>query len=114
MSLMLSMSWTGPLFSTINRIRSSFILWTLGDFTEAYKESKDLLDKLNSGGAEGSFGIDLLASVLYGKVGNFLLHINQIEEGLQESVRGYKLAKKSTNQLFLNQIQVQNTHILFS
>ena len=79
-----------------NRIRSSFILWTLGDFTGAYKESKGLLDKLKGAAADSSFGIDLLSSVLYGKVGNFLVHTNQIEEGLKESIRGYELSKKST------------------
>ena len=88
-------------FEMVNRIRSSFVLWTLGNFYGAYKESKDLLDKLNAGGANSSFSIDLLSSILYCKVGNFLVHINQIEEGLQKSVRGYELSKKSTNQLFL-------------
>ncbi|MGQ7868743.1 LuxR C-terminal-related transcriptional regulator [Sunxiuqinia sp. sy24] len=88
-------------FEMVNRIRSSFVLWSLGDFSGAYKESKDLLDKLNAGDANSSFSIDLLSSILHCKVGNFLVHINQIEEGLQKSVRGYELSKKSTNQLFL-------------
>lgn len=88
-------------FEMVNRIRSSFVLWTLGDFLGAYQESKDLLDKLNSSGANNSFSIDLLSSILYCKVGNFLIHINQIEEGLQKSLRGYELSKKSTNQLFI-------------
>jgi LuxR family maltose regulon positive regulatory protein len=76
-------------------------LWTLGDFTGAYKECKDLLDKLNAGDTDDSFSTDLLSSILYCKVGNFLVHINQIEEGLQKSDRGYEFSKKSTNQLFL-------------
>jgi LuxR family maltose regulon positive regulatory protein len=88
-------------FEMINRIRSSFVLWTLGDFLGAYKESKDLLDKLNAAGANNSFSIDLISSILYCKVGSFLVHINQIEEGLKKSIRGYDLSKKSTNQLFL-------------
>jgi LuxR family maltose regulon positive regulatory protein len=88
-------------FEMVNRIRSSFVLWTLGDFSRAYKESKDLLDKLNAAGANNSFSIDLLSSILYCKVGNFLIHINQIEEGLQKSFRGYELSKKTTNQLFI-------------
>ena len=88
-------------FEMVNRIRSSFVLWTMGDFSGAYKESKDLLDKLNAAGANNSFSIDLLSSMLQCKVGNFLVHINQIEEGLQKSVRGYELSKKTTNQLFL-------------
>ena len=88
-------------FEMVNRIRSSFVLWTLGDFLGAYKEGKDLLDKLNASGEDNSFSIDLLSSILYCKVGNFLIHINQIEEGLQKSVRGYDLSKKSTNQLFI-------------
>ncbi|MGQ8337850.1 LuxR C-terminal-related transcriptional regulator [Sunxiuqinia sp. A32] len=88
-------------FEMVNRIRSSFVLWTLGDFSGAYTESKDLLDKLNATGPNNSFSTDLLSSILYCKVGNFLIHINQIEEGLQKSVRGYDLSKKSTNQLFI-------------
>ncbi|WP_167619477.1 LuxR C-terminal-related transcriptional regulator [Maribellus sediminis] len=88
-------------FEMVNRIRSSFVLWTLGDYLGAYKESKDLLDKLNTTGSNNSFSNDLLSSILYCKVGNFLVHINQIEEGLEKSVRGYELSKKSTNQLFL-------------
>ena len=87
-------------FEMVNRIRSSFVLWTLGDFTGAYKESKDLLDKLNAGGTDNSFSADLLSSIMYCKVGNFLVHINQIEEGIQKSIRGYELSKQSTNQLF--------------
>ena len=88
-------------FEMVTRIRSSFILWTLGDYSGAYKESKDLLDKLNAAGENSSSSIDLLSSILYCKAGNFLIHINQIEEGLQKSVRGYDLSKKTTNQLFL-------------
>uniref|UniRef100_UPI003217A8F6 LuxR C-terminal-related transcriptional regulator n=1 Tax=uncultured Draconibacterium sp. TaxID=1573823 RepID=UPI003217A8F6 len=88
-------------FEMVNRIRSSFVLWTLGDFSGAYTESKDLLDKLNATGSNNSFSTELLSSILYCKVGNFLIHINQIEEGLQKSVRGYELSKKSTNQLFI-------------
>lgn len=88
-------------FEMVNRIRSSFVLWTLGDFLGANKESKDLLDKLNAAGANSSFSTDLLSSILYCKVGNFLIHINQIEEGLQKSIQGYSLSKKTTNQLFI-------------
>jgi LuxR family maltose regulon positive regulatory protein len=88
-------------FEMVNRIRSSFALWTLGDFYGSYKESKDLLVKLNAAGANSSFSIDLLSSILYCKVGNFLININQIEDGLQKSVRGYDLSKKTTNQLII-------------
>jgi LuxR family maltose regulon positive regulatory protein len=76
------------------------VLWTLGDFSGSYKECNDLLDKLNAGGTDNSFSADLLSSILYCKVGNFQVHINHIEEGIQTGMRGYELSKQSTNQLF--------------
>jgi len=89
-------------FEMINRTRSSFVLSILGDFSGAYKASKNLLDEFNAAGANNSFGIDLLSSILYCNVGNFLININQIEEGLQKSVRGYDLSKKTNNTLFID------------
>ncbi len=88
-------------FEMINRARSSFVLWILGNFSEAYKADKDLLDKFSKAAADNGFGIDLLSSILYCSVGNFLTDINQTAEGLQKSVRGYDLAKKTTNALFI-------------
>lgn len=88
-------------FEMINRTRSSAVLWMLGDFSGSYKADKDLLDKFNTVAADNSFGIGLLSSILYCKIGNFLIHINQIEEGLQKCRSGYDFAKKTTNTMFI-------------
>lgn len=88
-------------FEMVNQTRASYVLSIQGDYSGAYKSSKDLLDKFNATSANNSFGIDLLSSILYCNIGNFLININQIEEGLKKSLRGYDLSKKTTNQLFL-------------
>ena len=73
----------------------------LGDFSGSYKLDKNLLDKFNTVAADNSFGIGLLSSILYCKIGNFLIDINQIEEGLQKCRSGYDFAKKTTNTMFI-------------
>jgi len=88
-------------FKMLNRTRSSFVLSILGDYSGAYMASKKLLDEFSEVGANNSFGIEVLSSILYCNVGNFLINNNQIEEGLQKSLRGYDLSKKTTNQLFI-------------
>jgi len=89
-------------FEMINRTRSSFVLWTMGDFAGAYKEGRDMLDRFNAAGADKGVGFDVLASIVYCLVGNFLINTNQIEEGLQKSLRGYELSKKTTNALLIS------------
>lgn len=88
-------------FEMINRTRSSAVLWMLGDFSGSYKLDKNLLDKYTTIAANNSFGIGLLSSILYCKIGNFLIHINQIEDGLQKCRSGYEFAKKTTNTMFI-------------
>ena len=88
-------------FEIVNLSRFSSVLWTLGDFSGAYKAAKNLLDKISSKVAGNDWGNDLICAMLYSKVGNFLININQIEEGLQNSIRGYELSKKTTNTLFI-------------
>jgi len=88
-------------FEIVNLSRFSSVLWTLGDFSGAYKAAKNLMGKINSKDAGDGAGNDLISAMLYSKVGNFLIHINQIEEGLQKSIHGYDLSKKTTNTLFI-------------
>ena len=88
-------------FELINRTRSSFVLWLLGESSRGYKAGKDLLEKFNAAAENGGFSIELLSSMVSCFVGNFLININEIEEGLQKSVRGYDLSRKTTNPLLI-------------
>lgn len=88
-------------FEMLNRTRSSFVLWILGDYLGACEESKNLLDKLDAVATNSSFGIDFLSSILYCKVGNFLININQTDDGLKKCILGYNLSKKTTNSIFI-------------
>jgi LuxR family maltose regulon positive regulatory protein len=89
-------------FEMINRTRSSFVLWTMGDFAGAYKEGKDMLDKFNAASAESGVGFDVLSSIVHCLAGNFLINTNQIEGGLQKSIHGYELSKKTSNALLIS------------
>jgi LuxR family maltose regulon positive regulatory protein len=89
-------------FEMINRTRSSFVLWTLGDFSGAHKEGKDMLDKFNAAVADNGVGLDVLSSIVYCIVGNYMINTNQMEGGLQKSIHGYELSKKTTNALLIS------------
>ncbi len=80
----------------ISQARASFVLATLGEYSESYNICKNLLDEIKAS-AENSAGADLLSSILYCLVGKFLVDINQVEEGLQKSILGYDLSRKTNN-----------------
>lgn len=84
----------------ISLARASFVLWTLGEYSESYNTCKNLLDEIKAS-AENSFGADLLSSIMYCLVGKFLIDINQVEEGLQKCLLGYDLSKKTNNASFI-------------
>lgn len=87
-------------FEMINSTRASHALSVMGDYAGAFKSDKDLLSKLQAI-ADDNFGIEVLSSILNCKIGIFLIDTNQIEEGLQKCIKGYELAKKTTNVLFI-------------
>ncbi len=88
-------------FEMINRVRSAFVLWLMGDYSRGHKETKALLDKFNKIAEKYGVAIELLSSMLNCVVGNFLVNTNQLEEGLQKSLRGFELSRKTTNGILI-------------
>lgn len=89
-------------FEMINRLRSTFVAWMMGDLAGGYTAVKELLGKLNALNKDRRTGIEFLSSILCCYEGNFLINTNQIEQGLQKSLRGYELSRKTTNALLIS------------
>jgi ATP/maltotriose-dependent transcriptional regulator MalT len=89
-------------FEMICRGRSTFVQWIMGDYAGAHKERTVLLERFNAAAAEKGPGIEVLSSIVSCLVGNFLINTDHVEAGLQKGLRGYELARKTTNAILIS------------